>query len=683
MSQVNSSVNPLLQTFGTKYGAIPFPEIKTEDYLPALEVALKTSRANIEKIRDNGTPPDFENTIVALETATEASDLVAEIYFNLLSAEADEAMHALAKEISPRLADFSNDILLDEKLFERVKAVYEKRSSLGLTPEQMKLLEKNYKGFVRNGGLLDATKKTKLRELDQELSKLSPQFSENVLKATYGFELEIDNESDLKGLPESAIEAAALTAKQKGKDGHWIFTLEAPSYVPFLTYAAKRELREKLWRAYNSRAYAGPHDNREILKRIATLRHERAVLLGFDAHADYVLQERMAEEAGRVKSFMERLQKVAKPAADREIDEVRALMKELDGRDDLMSWDFSYYAEKLKERKFKFNEEELRPYFKLENVIQGIFEHARRLYGLSFKALEGIPVYHPDVKVFEVKDDTSGALVGLFYADFFPRPTKKQGAWMTPLREQGLFGGEVRRPHVAIVCNFTKPTPTKPSLLSFNEVRTLFHEFGHALHGLLSECTYRSVAGTNVYWDFVELPSQIMENWTLEKEALDIFAHHFETGTKIPAELTQKIKKSASFMAGYATVRQLMFGTIDMAWHAVDPSQVKDVEAFENKALADLQVLPHVAGTAISTSFGHIFAGGYSAGYYSYKWAEVLDADAFEMFKERGLFNREVAQSFRKNILSKGGTAHPMELYKSFRGREPDPDALLRRDGLI
>jgi peptidyl-dipeptidase Dcp len=661
---------------------IPFDQIKPEDFMPALDAGLSLARKNIEAIRSQSEAPTFENTILALETASEQSDYVAEVYFNMLSAEADEAMHALAKEISPKVTAFGNDVMLDIKLFNRVRHLHDQKDKLNLSGEQMKLLEKSFRSFRRNGALLGEEQKNKLRLIDEELSKLGPQFSENLLKATYSFELHLTQESDWVGLPDSVIEAAKMSAKEKGKSGA-LFTLEAPSYLPFMTYSERRDLREKMYKAFASRSFGGDFDNRDLAKRTAVLRHERAQLLGFKTHADYVLEERMAETSLKVEQFLARILKSARPAASREIAELAAFAKGRDGLTSLAAWDLTFYIEKLKQQKFKIDDEILRPYFRLENVVAGVFEHARRLYNLEFKALTDVPVYHPDVRVFEVVDAKTKANVGLFYADFFPRKTKKGGAWMTPLREQGLFHGKVRRPHIGIVCNFTKPTDTRPSLLSLEEVRTLFHEFGHALHGLLSRCTYRSIAGTNVYWDFVELPSQIMENWTLEKEALDLFAAHYETGEKIPTEMTQKIKESSRFMAGLANIRQMTYATLDMAWHNHDPHSVNDIEVFEESVTKDARVMDRVPGTCISTTFAHIFSGGYSAGYYSYKWAEVLDADAFELFREQGLFNTTVADAFRLNILERGGTEHPMELYKKFRGREPDPDALLRRDGLM
>jgi peptidyl-dipeptidase Dcp len=681
------NTNPLLfdngqLRFGTVDEAIPFDRIRTEQFSPALNQALDLARANIARLKS--LPMDqvsFESLGLGLETASEAVDIVAETYFNLLSAEADEARHALAGEISPKLAAFSNELHLDPELFRRYEALYAKRESFSL--EQQKLLEKTYKAFVRNGARLDESKKARLREIDQELAQLGPKFSENVLKATYDFSLVLDREEDLSGLPQSAREAASAAARAKGLEGKWLLTLEAPSYVPFMTYSDRSDLREKLFRAQQGRCLGGAYDNQAILKRMAVLRHERAELLGFRTHADYVLQDRMAQSVEKVQAFLKRLLEVSKPVGQTEFEELRLFKASLGHGDVLNAWDTAYYSEKLKSQKFQFSSEELRPYFRLENVVAGVFEHAKRLYGIEFTPAPELPVYHPDVKVYRGFDKESGSLVGLFYCDFFPRPTKKGGAWMTALREQGLFAGELRRPHISIVCNFTKPTGETPSLLTLEEVRTLFHEFGHALHGLCSRVTYRSLAGTNVYWDFVELPSQIMENWVLEKEALDLFARHYKTNEALPESLIQKIKASSKFMAGSFNVRQIMLGLLDLAWHTESGKGAGDVEAFEDRSVSEARLIPRLPGTAVSPSFSHIFAGGYSAGYYSYKWAEVLDADAFELFRERGLFNPDVARSFRDNILSRGATEHPMELYKRFRGREPDPDAVLRRDGLL
>ncbi len=676
--------NPLLKPFTTPLGAIPFHDIKLAHYLPALKIAIADAKKRIDEIKNDPSPATFFNTVVASDAASERVGLVSEVYFNLLSAEADEKFHALAKEMSPLLAEFSNDLGLDEKLFARIKEAHDTRHTQKLSKEELRILEKNYKDFVRNGALLQPLDKEKLREIDKKLSQLGPEYSENLLKATNAFELWITDISQLKGLPDSALEAAAAAAEEKGKKGQWFFNLDAPSYIPLLTYCENEKLRETIAKALGTRSYKDAFDNEKNTREIAQLRFERAQLLGFKDHADYVLQERMAGHPERVRKFLDRIFEKSRPKAKEEINELKAFKKDLTGSDVFNAWDSAFYSEKLKQKKYSFDEELLRPYFKLENVIAGVFEHARRLYNLKFSPRDDLPVYHPDVKVFEVHDESSKELVGLFYADFFPRPTKKGGAWMTSFREQGLFEGEIRRPHIAIVCNFTKPTPTKPSLLSYGEVETLFHEFGHALHGLLSQCRYRSLSGTNVYWDFVELPSQIMENWVKEKESLDIFAKHFETGAALPEEYAQKIKDSAKFQVASFSLRQLMFGYLDFFWHEGDPSKIPtNLEEAEDKAIGALRLLPKIPGSVLSTSFSHIFAGGYSAGYYSYKWAEVLDADAFEFFKEKGLFNAEVAGLFKEHILSKGGTENPMDLYIKFRGREPDPDALLRREALL
>lgn len=678
-----TSNNPLLMPFTAKDQAVPFDQIKVEHYLPALDEAITLAKSNIAKIKANSATPDFENTIVALETVSEKADVIATIYGNLESAHSDDAFQALATEIYPKLTALASDVALDEEIFKRVKTVYDNRNSMKLTAEQTRLLEKTYLSFVRNGALLSPEQKETLRQIDQEMSVLGPKYSENVLKATNSFEMFLDKHEDVAGIPEGVLEGAAAAAEAKGKKGQWFFNLQIPSYLPFMTYANNRALREKMSKAYSSRAFGGEFDNQEIVKKIVTLRAKRANLLGFKTHAEFVLAERMAKDPGTVATFLQKLLKASKAAGQKDVSEVFEFAAKLDAIPELKPWDFGYYSEKLKEEKYAFNEEDLRPYFKLENVVDGVFTHAKQLYGLTFKENKDIPVYHPEVKAYEIYEEKSGKYMGLFYTDFFPRETKKGGAWMTQFRGQGLIGGELKRPHVSIVCNFTKPTPTKPSLLTYDEVRTLFHEFGHALHGMLSDVTYQSLSGPNVYWDFVELPSQIMENWAGEKEGLDLFARHYETNEPMPEDLIKKLKASQQFQAGYASCRQLQFGMLDMAWHTADPSLIKDVDAFEEMATAETRLFPKVPGTNSSVSFSHIFAGGYSAGYYSYKWAEVLDADAFEYFKEEGLFSPEVARKFKEFILSKGGTEHPMDLYKKFRGREPDPNALLRRDGLI
>lgn len=670
--------NPLLISSPNEHDAIAFDRLRDGHFLPAFDKALEEAHEQLAKLRIATGPATFDNTLEKLETLGDRLDHVSSVFSNLLVANTNSTLQGLAREIMPRLAEFSNDVHLDERVFARVKSVYDQREEIELSAEQSKLLDESYKSFVRNGALLNAAGKTKLRELDARLAVLGQQYGDNVLAATQAFTLHLTEESQLKGLPESVVEAAAATAKERNKDG-WMFTLDQPSYLPFLKFSERRELREKMWRASQTRATSGEHDNRPLCIEIANLRFERARLLGFDTHADFVLQERMAATPERVRAFLKNIKEPSLAAAKRDLDELRAFAHQ----DDLKPWDFALHSEKLQQQKYQLDDEKLRAYFKLENVVDGVFEVARRLYGLVFQRRTDLPVYHPDVQVFEARNESNGEFIGLFYADFFPRPSKRNGAWMTTFRNQGLFEGKVVRPHVSIVCNLTKPTSTRPSLLTLDEVRTVFHEFGHSLHALLSRCHYRSLAGTNVYWDFVELPSQVMENWVGEKESLDLFARHHETGETMPDEDIARIKAAAQFQAGWMSLRQLNFATLDFAWHAADPTGITDVEAFESQATQETSLFEHVEGTMMSPSFSHIFAGGYSAGYYSYKWAEVLDADAFELFKERGLFNREVADRFRENILERGGTEHPMELYKRFRGREPDPDALLRRDGLI
>lgn len=675
-------MNVLTKKFTTKHDTAPFSAIKTEDFMPAFKEGIEMARREIDDIVANPTPPSFENTIAAMSYSGEILERVSGIFFNLHSAETNDEIQKIAMEVSPLLSEFGNDIRLNKELFERVKAVYEKRDSLTLTPEQTTLLEKKYKSFSRNGANLPEDKKAKLREIDKELSKLSLEFGENVLAETNAFQLHITNEADLSGLPEGTIEAARELAMSLEKEG-WVFTLDYPSYMPFMTYADNRELRKKMATAFGAKGFQNNEfDNQKIVLDIVRLRHERANLLGYKSHADFVLEERMAENPEKVKSFLQDLLAKAKPAAQKEFAELSAFAKEIDGLDHLEKWDGAYYSEKLKQKLFNLDDEKLKPYFKLENVLNGAFTIAGRLYGLSFKEVQDIDKYHKDVTTYEVTDE-NGQLVAIFYADFFPRKGKRNGAWMTSFKPQYIKDGVNERPHVSIVCNFTKPTETKPSLLTFNEVTTLFHEFGHALHGMLANTVYPSLSGTSVYWDFVELPSQVMENWCYEPEALALFAHHYQTGEMIPMEYIEKIKESASFQEGMATLRQLSFGLLDMGWHCQDPSGITDVKAFELEQFATTQLYPDVKENAMSTAFSHIFQGGYSSGYYSYKWAEVLDADAFEYFQEKGIFDKETATKFRDNILSKGGTEHPMLLYKRFRGQEPKPDALLRRAGLL
>lgn len=675
-------MNILTQKFNTKHDTAPFSQIKNEDYLPAFKEGIASAKAEIDAIVNNPSEPDFDNTIAALSFSGEMLERISSIFFNLHSAETNDEIQKIAQEVSPLLSEFGNDVRLNKALFERVKAVYDKRTSLNLTPEQATLLEKKYKGFSRNGANLPEDKKTKLREIDKELSKLSLQFGENVLAETNAFQLHITDEKELAGLPEGAIEGAREMAMTQEKEG-WIFTLDYPSYVPFMTYADNRELRKKLALAFGAKGFQNNEfDNQEIVLQIVKLRHERANLLGYKSHADFVLEERMAESPQKVRDFLGDLLEKAKPAAQKEFEQLTQFAKELDGIDVLQKWDGAYYSEKLKQKLFNLDDEKLKPYFQLEKVLNGAFTIAGKLYSIRFEEVQDINKYHKDVRTYEVKDE-SDELVAIFYADFFPRKGKRNGAWMTSYKPQYIKNGVNERPHVSIVCNFTKPTETKPSLLTFNEVTTLFHEFGHALHGMLADTVYPSLSGTSVYWDFVELPSQVMENWCYEPEALELFAHHYKTGEMIPMEYIEKIKESASFQEGMATLRQLSFGLLDMGWHSLDPGSITDVKTFELEQFASTQLYPDVAENAMSTAFSHIFQGGYSSGYYSYKWAEVLDADAFELFQEKGIFDAETARLFKEHILSKGGTEHPMKLYKRFRGQEPKPDALLKRAGLL
>ena len=672
----------LTQKFNTKHDTAPFSQIKMEDYKPAFIENIASAKAEIDAIINNPEAPTFENTIEALDFSGDALDRLSSIFFNLNSAETCDEMQKIAQEITPLLTEFSNDITLNEDLFKRIKSVYEQKNTLNLTTEQATLLDKKFKSFSRNGALLSEEKKAKLREIDTELAKLKLTFSENVLAETNNYQLYITNENDLKGLPEGTIEAAKSLAKSKNLDG-WIFTLDHPSYLPFVTYAENRELRKEIAIAAGKKAFQNNEfDNQEITLKIAKLRFERANLLGYETHSHFVLEERMAQNPEKVKSFLNDLLVKAKPAAEREFAELSAFAKNLDGIEKLEKWDGAYYSEKLKQKLFNLDDEKLKPYFKLENVLNGAFIIANKLFGLTFTEVFDIDKYHEEVTTYEVKDEF-GELVAIFYADFFPRPGKRNGAWMTSFKSQYIKDGKNERPHISNVCNFTKPTETKPSLLTFNEVTTLFHEFGHGLHGMLANTVYPSLSGTSVYWDFVELPSQVMENWCYEPEALALFAKHYETGEIIPQEYVEKIKESASFQEGMATLRQLSFGLLDMAFHSNNPTEITDVKAFEKSAFEGTTLYPDVAENCMSVSFSHIFAGGYSSGYYSYKWAEVLDADAFAYFQEQGIFNKEVATKFKDNVLSKGGTELPMELYKRFRGQEPKADALLKRAGLV
>lgn len=670
--------NPLLSPFDTA----PFSKIKNEHFKPAFLQAIEDARNEIDAIAESSEHPTFGNTIEALDFSGRQLDRISSVFFNLNSAETNAEIQKIAQEISPLLSKFNNDITLNENLFKKVKAVYNKKDQLQLTPEEHTLLDHKYKSFSRNGANLPADKKKRLREIDAELSTLTLQFGENVLAETNKYEMHLTNESDLDGLPEGEKEAAAHLAKAKDMTG-WLITLDYPSYIPFMKYASNRNLRQQLYIAFGSKGYHQDElDNQKNILNITRLRHERAKLLGYKTHAHYVLEERMAETPEKVEEFLHKLLNMAMPAAKREFSQLEVFAKELDNIDRLEKWDSAYYSEKLKQKLFDLDDEKLKPYFKLENVIAGVFKVAEKLFGLKFDEVFDVEKYHPDVKTYRIYDGDQN-LVSLFYADFHPRPGKRGGAWMTSFKPQYIHNGQNIRPHISNVCNFTKPTNSKPSLLTFNELTTLFHEFGHGLHGMLANTVYPGLSGTSVYWDFVELPSQILENWCYEKEALELFATHYKTGEPIPMEYITKIKESATFQEGMATLRQLSFGILDMSWHAIDPTGITNVKEQELKAFHETDLFPDVPETCMSTSFSHIFQGGYASGYYSYKWAEVLDADAFAYFKENGIFNKEVANKFKDHILAKGGTENPMELYKRFRGREPQLEPLLERAGLL
>ncbi|MDB4534501.1 M3 family metallopeptidase [Vicingaceae bacterium] len=675
-------MNPLLEDFNTPYNSSPFSKIKNEHYKPAFIKAIELAKKEIDEIVQNSETPSFKNTVEALDFSAELLGRISSVFFNLNHAETSEEIQKIAKEVSPILSEFGNDIGLNQELFQRIKTVYDIKQDLKLSPEENTLLNKNYKSFVRNGANLNDADKETLRAIDKELSQTSLSFGENLLAATNKYELHITNPDDLAGLPDGVIEAAAMTAKEKSKDG-WIFNLDYPSYVPFMTYADSSDLRKEMSFASGSKTNKGDGlDNQKNVLKIVELRHKRANLLGYNNHAAFVLEEQMATSSDKVTGFLNNLLEKSKPAALKEHQELINFAKKIDSKENLQSYDAGYYTEKLKQELFDLDDEKLKPYFKLDNVIQGAFTVANKLYDLKFEEIFDIDKYHEDVITYKVTD-ASGELVALFYADFHPRPGKQNGAWMTSFNNQFIKDGVNNRPHIVNVCNFTKPTDTKPSLLTFGEVTTLFHEFGHALHGMLANTTYPGLSGTSVFRDFVELPSQMLENWCYEKEALELFAFHYETGEVIPLELIQKIKDSANFMEATRMLRQISFGMTDMAWHSTNPEKIKNVIDFEQKAMGDTKIFPHIEGTCFSTGFSHIFDGGYSSGYYSYKWAEVLDADAFEYFSKNGIFNKDVANKFKEHILSKGGSEHPMELYKKFRGQEPDNNALLRRAGLL
>lgn len=676
--------NPFFENIHTPHDTVPFDRIAVEHYAPAIRRGIECQNEEIDAIVNNPEPADFHNTILALEKSGQLLHRVEVVFDNLLSAETNDAMQELAKELMPLLSEHANNITLNERLFERVKTAYEQRNDEPLTAEQRKLTEDTYEGFVRSGANLQGVDKEKYRELSRQLSLLTLQFSENNLKETNDYQLVLTDEAQLKGLPQSAIDAAAETAREKQQEG-WVFTLHAPSYVPFLTYAADRDLRKEIYMAYNTKCtHANACNNLDIVKQLVNTRLALAQLLGYKDYATYKLERRMAQNSANVYHLLDQLLEAYKPTAQKEYAEVQALAREEQGADfTLMPWDWGYYSQKLKDRKFNLNDEMLRPYFELENVKKGVFGLATRLYGITFQKNPDIPVYHKDVEAFDVFDK-DGSFLAVLYTDFHPREGKRSGAWMTSYKEQWIDEktGENSRPHVSLVMNFTKPTQDKPALLTFGEVETFLHEFGHSLHGMFANTTYASLSGTNVYWDFVELPSQFMENFAVEKEFLHTFARHYQTGELIPDELVQRIVDSRNFNAAYACLRQVSFGLLDMAWYTRTTPFEGNVMAYEKQAWARAQILPSVEGTCMSTQFSHIFAGGYSAGYYSYKWAEVLDADAFSLFKKQGIFDQKTAFSFRENILSQGGTEHPMTLYKRFRGQEPTIDALLIRNGI-
>ncbi len=671
-------MNPLLKPFDST----PFSKIENDHFEPAFREAIKEAREEIDLIVNNPDKPSFENTIEALDYAGRQLERISAVFFNLNSAETNENIQKIAQIVSPLLSEFSNDISLNKPLFQRVKHVYDHREASVLNAEQQTLLEKKYKSFSRNGANLNEEEQQQLRKIDKELAKLKLTFGEHVLAETNRYEMHLTDEKDLDGLPKAQKDAAAAMAKEREKEG-WVISLDYPSYMPFMKYAKNRELRKELSLAFGRKGFQGDElDNKKIVLDIAKLRHQRATLLGYESHAHFVLEERMAETPEKVRGFLNELLEKALPAAKKEFSELEEYARELDGIDTLQKWDGAYYSEKLKQKLFDLDDELLKPYFKLEYVIDGVFTVAEKLFGLQFQEVFDIDKYHDEVKTYKVYN-RDNEFVSLFYADFHPRAGKRGGAWMTSYKSQFKINELNERPHISNVCNFTRPTEETPALLTFNEVKTLFHEFGHALHGMLANTTYPSLSGTSVYWDFVELPSQIMENWCYEGEALDLFARHYKTSEAIPKDLIQKLKDSANFQEGMATVRQLSFGLLDMAWHGADPGDIADVKQFEDMAFKNTRLYPETAETCMSTSFAHIFQGGYSAGYYSYKWAEVLDADAFAYFKEEGIFNKEVADKFKSHILSKGGTEKPMVLYKRFRGSEPNIEALLERSGLI
>ncbi|MFO7904103.1 MAG: M3 family metallopeptidase [Planctomycetota bacterium] len=683
-AHAGSTENPFLVDWTTPFEAPPFDAIKLEHYRPAFEEAMERHEQSIRAIYTRRSAPTFDNTIAALDRGGSLLDRVSNVFFAMKSSMTNDDLQAIAKDIAPKLSRHRDEIFLNDSLFQRVESIHDRREELDLTAEQDKLLREYHKDFVRGGANLPPNEKERLKEINSRLSVLSVRFGENVLKENNRFELVIDNKADLAGLPDTVIAAAAQAAEERGHEGKWVFTLHKPSMIPFLQYSEKRSLREKIYRGYINRGNHGDElDNKEILAEMAALRVERANLLGYDTHAHYVLEDNMAKLPENVYELLHDLWKPALKRAKQEVVEMQRLIDEENGGFELASWDWWYYAEKVKKRQYDLDEEMLRPYFKLDNVLNGAFEVANRLYGLTFHKRTDFPLYHEDVTVFQVKD-ADGSHLGILYVDYFPRASKRGGAWMGEFRQQFKINGKDNRPIVYNVGNFSKPTENKPSLLSLEEVETLFHEFGHGLHGLLSDCTYKSLAGTEVPRDFVELPSQIMENWAIEPDVLKTHARHYRTGEPMPDELIQKIREARHFNQGFATTEYLAAAFLDMDWHTqTTPNPDVDVIEFENTCLDKIGLIPEIISRYRSPYFQHIFAGGYSAGYYSYIWAEVLDADAFEAFKETDdIFNRKVATAFRENILERGGTEEPMTLYKEFRGSEPSIEPLLERRGL-
>ena len=670
--------NILNSVFETQHQSAPFEQIQTSNFIPALELEISKTLEELDHICSNPEKPTFENTLEALEESGEQLGIISGILFNLNSAETSNELQEVTQKAAPLLTKFQNDVRLNKVLFDRIKSIYDLKETLGLDVEQLTLIEKEYKGFVRNGALLSPEDKDKLRLIDTELAQLSLSFGEHVLADSQAFELHLTDKKQLDGLPETSIAQAEALAKEKNKAG-WIFTLDYPSYVPFVTYADDRELRKEMSLAFGKKGFQDNENNNEtVILKLVRLKKDRANLLGYSSHADFVLEERMAQSAPQVNQFLDDLYQNALPFAKKEWEQVERFAEEKLNLNDLQKWDTSYVSEKLKQELFDFDDQILKPYFPLPSVLKGLFEIVERLYGLRFEQSNTIQGYHKDVICYEVFNE-SVAFHAVLYADFHPRSGKRSGAWMTSYRSQN----QTQRPHISIVCNFSPPTNDDPALLSFNEVTTLFHEFGHALHGMLANTKYSSLSGTSVSWDFVELPSQILENWCYQEEALSLFAHHYKTGEPIPMHYVQKIKDASQFQQGLQTLRQLSFGYLDLSYHDENATEITSVKAHEEKQINKLQFTPSIEENCMSTSFSHIFQGGYAAGYYSYKWAEVLDADAFELFLEKGIFDKGTAQAFHDHVLSKGGTEHPMKLYKRFRGSEPDPKALLRRAGLI